>query len=119
MTMCTTFLTTISKEQVLVSSQGGYPGREETGRVGMAWIKSTRQSQMGRQSIEGEMFEAGPLRDLCLQRQVEAEEDSKRLRKERWREKWVKKSHMIVGIRKGSVLGKAGQNGKLPHCHRE
>ena len=41
---------------------------------------------MGRQSMEGEMFEAGPLRDLCLQRQVEAEEDRKRLRKERERE---------------------------------
>ena len=52
----------------------------------MAWIKGTRQNQIGRQSTEGEMFEAGPLRDLCLQGQVEAEEDRKRLRKERQRE---------------------------------
>ena len=59
------------------------------------------------------------LRNECLQGQVEAEEDRKRLRKERRREKQVKKSHMIVGIRKGSVLGKVGQNGKLPYCHRE
>ena len=59
------------------------------------------------------------LRNECLQGQVEAEEDRKRLRKERRREKQVKKSHMIVGIRKGSVLGKVGQNGKLPNCHRE
>ena len=66
----------------------------------MAWIKGTRQNQIGRQSTEGEMFEAGPLRDLCLQGQVEAEEDRKRLRKERQRETQVKKSHVIVGIKR-------------------
>lgn len=44
------------------------------------------------------MFEAGPLRDLCLQGQ-EAEEDRKRLRKERQREKRVKKGHVIVALK--------------------
>ena len=62
----------------------------------MAWIKGTRQNQIGRQSTEGEMFEAGPLRDLCLQGQVEAEEDRKRLRKERQREKLYQEECLFI-----------------------
>lgn len=34
MTMCTTFLTNITKEQVLTSSQGVHPGGEETRQGG-------------------------------------------------------------------------------------
>lgn len=44
------------------------------------------------------MFESGLLRDLHLQGQAEAEEKGKRLRKERQREKLVKKRHVKVGI---------------------
>lgn len=76
-----------------------YRGGEKKGRVGRAWIKGTRQGQIGRESTEGEMFESGLLRDLHLQGQTEAEEKGKRLRKERQREKLVKKRHVKVGIR--------------------